>query len=51
MITAIRPGNQDDYKALYEEASDVLSGFKRVRTYDSEAPEYFYKTIGAATVE
>lgn len=51
MITAIRPGNQDDYKALYEEASDLLSGYKRVRTYDSDAPEYFYKTIGAATVE
>ena len=51
MITAIKPGNQDDYKALYEEASDILSGFKRVRTYDSKAPEYFYKTIGATTVE
>lgn len=43
MITAIRPGNQEDYKALYDEASDILSGFRRVRTYDGKVSDYYYK--------
>lgn len=42
MITSITTNNIGDYKTLFEEAADILSGFKRVRTY-SEAETYFYK--------
>lgn len=43
MITAIKAENIDAYKALFEEASDILSGYKRVRTYDSKVETYYYK--------
>lgn len=42
MITAVKADNVDAYKLLFEEASDILSGFERVQTYDSEK-NYYYK--------
>ena len=42
MITAIKADNVSAYKLLFEEASDILSGYERVQTYDSEK-EYYYK--------
>lgn len=47
MITAVKAENVSAYKALFEEASDILSGYKRVRTYDSKVTEYFYKDAEA----
>ena len=43
MITAIKADNIGDYKALFEEASDILSGYERVRTYDTKVDKYYYK--------
>ena len=51
MITAIKAENIDAYKALFEEASDILSGYKRVRTYDSEVAAYYYKDAKAETAK
>lgn len=34
--------NASDYRDLFDEAADILSGYIRVRTYDSEK-SYFYK--------
>lgn len=51
MITAIKAENISAYKALFEEASDILSGYKRVRTYDSEVGAYYYKDAEAETAE
>jgi hypothetical protein len=47
VITAVKAENVSAYKALFEEASDILSGYKRVRTYDSKVTEYFYKDAEA----
>ena len=47
MITAIKAENIGAYKALFEEATDILSGYKRVRTYDAEVTEYYYKEAKA----
>ena len=49
MITAIKAENVNAYKALFEDASDILSGYKRVRTYDAEVTQYFYKNENAET--
>ena len=49
MITAIKADNIGAYKALFEEASDILSGYKRVRTYDSNITDYYYKNAEAET--
>lgn len=35
------------YIALFEEATDILSGYKRVRTFDKDITKYFYKNYGA----
>lgn len=51
MITAIKAENIGAYKALFEEATDILSGYKRVRTYDAEVSDYFYKNGKAETAE
>lgn len=51
MITAIKAENISAYKALFEEASDILSGYKRVRTYDSEVATYYYKDAEAQTAQ
>ena len=51
MITSIKADNISAYKALFEEASDILSGYKRVRTYDSDVQEYFYKDAEATSSE
>ena len=48
MITAIKAENIGAYKSLFEEAADLLSGYERVRTYNAEIDDYFYKN-GAAT--
>lgn len=40
-----------DYKALFEEASDILYGFKRVRTYDDKITEYYYKNAEATNAD
>ena len=42
MITAIKDSNVEAYKLLFEEASDILSGYERVQTFDTEK-EYYYK--------
>jgi hypothetical protein len=34
--------NGSDYRELYNEAADILSGYNRVRTYNKEK-KYFYK--------
>lgn len=49
MITAITAANVGSYKKLYEEAADILSGYKRVRTYDASLSgnDYFYKNLSA----
>ena len=47
MITSIKADNISAYKALFEEASDILSGYKRVRTYDSKVAAYYYKDAEA----
>ena len=42
-MTTIQTG--DLYTALFEEASDILTGFKRAYRYDGESkPTYYYKT-------
>lgn len=51
MITAIKAENVGAYKALFEEASDILSGYKRVRTYDSDVATYYYKNAEAETAD
>jgi len=51
VITAIKAENISAYKALFEEASDILSGYKRVRTYDSEVDAYYYKDAEAETAD
>lgn len=51
MITAIKADNVGAYKALFEEASDILSGYKRVRTYDSDISTYYYKNAEAETAD
>lgn len=42
MITAIKAdsNNLENYTALYDEASDILRGYKRVRTYDASQTYY-----------
>ena len=43
MITAVKADNINAYKALFEEATDILSGYKRVRTFDKNQSVYYYK--------
>lgn len=51
MITAITAENVNAYKALFEDASDVLSGYKKTITFDTKVSTYFYKDAAATTVE
>lgn len=41
MITAIKSSNNDLYKALFEKASEILSGFKSVQTYENDQTYYY----------
>lgn len=52
MITAIKADskNIEAYKALYDEASDILRGYKRVRTYNNEET-YYRRNDDAKTPE
>ena len=43
MITTVTRENSQKYVELFEEASEILSGYKRVRTYDKDITEYYYK--------
>ena len=42
MITAFKNTNSDLYRDLFTKASEVLSGYERVQTFD-ENKTYFYK--------
>ena len=42
MITAIRNDNKDLYKDLFARASEILSGFESVQTYEQNQT-YWYK--------
>ena len=43
MITSYNVTNTSEYRALFDEATDILSGFKRVRTFDLKEGPYYYK--------
>ena len=49
MITSIQTSNFSDYKALFDEAADILSGYKKVRTYDKTVSQYYAKNTKAET--
>jgi hypothetical protein len=51
VITAIKNENIDAYKALFDEASDILRGYKRVRTYNADVIQYFRKNDKPTGVE
>ena len=51
MITAIKAENIGAYKSLFEEAADLLSGYERVRTYNAEIDDYFYKNGDATSAD
>ena len=51
MITAIKDGNIAAYTSLFEEATDFLRGYKKVRTYDAEVDDYFYKNGDATSAD
>ena len=46
MITTIKASNVDAFNLLFEEATNILSGYKEVRTY-SPNTQYYYKKSGA----
>lgn len=62
MITAITSKNNEKYRQLFEAASEILSGFQSVRTYDTDyvankdpneanSGKYFYKSEGKDYIE
>ena len=51
MITAIKDENIGAYISLFEEATDFLRGYKKVRTYDAEVDDYFYKNDAATSAD
>jgi hypothetical protein len=51
VITAVKAENIGAYKALFEEASDILSGYKRVRTYNGDISDYYFKNADAESSE
>lgn len=51
MITAIKPENIGSYTALFDEAGDILSGYERVRTYNAEIDDYFYRNAAATSFD
>ena len=51
MITVVNDRNNELYKNLFEEASDTLSGYKRVRTYDPKVETYYQKNYKAESNE
>lgn len=46
MITSINANNFAEYRSLFNEAADILSGYRRVRTY-AQGTQYFYKNADA----
>ena len=51
MITAINANNIGAYTSLFDEAGDILSGYERVRTYDTKVDDYFYRNDAATDFE
>ena len=51
MITAINANNIGAYTSLFDEAGDILSGYERVRTYNAEIDDYFYKNGNATSAD
>lgn len=54
MITSIQASNVNEYKALFEEAADILSGYKKIRTFAGTEDENgnsiaYYKKNASAT--
>lgn len=47
----MKDGNIGAYTSLFEEATDFLRGYKKVRTYDAEVDDYFYKNGAATTAD
>jgi hypothetical protein len=43
VITTLNNSNQSLYTARFNEAEDILMGFKKVYTYDAEEETYFFK--------
>lgn len=43
MITAVNSNNVEKYKALFEEATELLNGFERVQTFDIDKKDSYYK--------
>lgn len=50
MITVVNNTNNELYKALFEEAADILSGYQRVRTYDA-TETYYQKNYDATSAD
>jgi hypothetical protein len=46
VITSINANNFAEYRSLFNEAADILTGYRRVRTY-SQGTVYFYKNDDA----
>ena len=51
MITTINADNIGAYTSLFDEAGDILSGYERVRTYDANVDDYFYRNDAATDFE
>lgn len=43
MITAIKDSNRELYTNLFAEATDILGGYQKVRTFDASQSTYYYK--------
>jgi hypothetical protein len=50
VITTIKTGSVGAYRALFDEAADILSGYKKVNTYVKNT-NYFYKDREATSAE
>jgi hypothetical protein len=51
VITAITAENVNAYKALFEEATEILMGYDRVKMFDAENNGYYFKNIDALSPE
>ena len=43
MITVVKDSNRELYTNLFAEATDILSGYQKVRTFDASQSTYYYK--------
>lgn len=50
MITVVNESNNTEYRELFDKATEILSGYERVRTYDGEI-DYYYKNNDAESRE